>query len=192
MVKCGAKWDASGVPEWTKLPQYQEQAAKPAGTEQVEMEGIELALEEKLVLRSGLRRKRSRADVSSSMTWPTAITESMNQSMFGSMNESPVKRAKVPVLKQAHTEQIPYVLQSFLRPSAHTCSTVNKLFTVLIKHNTAKNERTKFRVDREKALRSASGFVTAALLDISFSGPMNLTHEDPSLVKDYLTWINTG
>jgi hypothetical protein len=116
----------------------------------------------------------------------------MIQSMFTSTIESPVKRAKVPGVKRAQTEQIPYVVQSFLRLSAHTCSTVHKYFTVSIKHNTTKNGRTKFRVDRQKALRSASGFVTAALLQISFSEPIDLTHEDPSIVKSYLTWINTG
>jgi hypothetical protein len=71
MVKCGPKWDALGVPEWTKLPQYQEQAAAPHRMEDVEMEGVEVAMEQKLVLQKGLRRKRSRADVSPSMAWWT-------------------------------------------------------------------------------------------------------------------------
>jgi hypothetical protein len=184
--------DGLAVPEWTKLPQYKETAATISEQKDVEMEGIEVAMEQKLVLQRGLRRKRSRADVSPSTIWWMVKAESTMQSMITATDESPTKRVKVPELRQAQTEQIPYAVKSSLRLNAHIRSIFNKTFTVLIKHNTTKNERTKYRVDLEKALRSASGFITAALLNVSFSDPPDLTHEDPSLVKNYLTWINTG
>lgn len=47
------------IPEWAKLPQYKEQTAKFYELKDVKMEGMEEALEQKLVLRSSLRRKRS-------------------------------------------------------------------------------------------------------------------------------------
>ena len=59
------RWQGSpSIPEWAKLPQYKEQAAKffqvkDVEVKDVEMEGIEVALEQKLVIRRGLRRKRS-------------------------------------------------------------------------------------------------------------------------------------
>ncbi|KAF1965057.1 hypothetical protein BU23DRAFT_604415 [Bimuria novae-zelandiae CBS 107.79] len=136
MVKsCGNRYGC-GVPEWKKLPQYREQATASSKAKDVEMEGIEVGTEHKLVLRRGLRRKRSRAD-----------------SMFGSIDESPVKR----------------------------------------------NAQTLIHINRKKALHSASGFLLAALVrdavtdsNNALPPPIDLTHEDPSLVKNYLEWVDTG
>jgi hypothetical protein len=54
----------SCIPEWTKLPQYKDQPFKSNGIKDVEMEGIEVAVEQKLVQPEGSKRKRTRADVS--------------------------------------------------------------------------------------------------------------------------------
>lgn len=63
MVKSGYR-PHSRIPEWAKLPQYKEAAAKIEKVKDVEMEDVEMAVEGKLVMRRGLRRKRTRNDVS--------------------------------------------------------------------------------------------------------------------------------
>lgn len=54
----------SRIPEWTKLPQYKSETVTFYHTNDVEMEVLETAMEEKLVLPQVLRRKRPRAEVS--------------------------------------------------------------------------------------------------------------------------------
>ena len=61
MVKsCGY---GSSIPAWTKLPQYKDCPVIFGQEKDEGMEGIEVAMEEKLVLPQGPRLKRSRTDV---------------------------------------------------------------------------------------------------------------------------------
>ncbi|KAJ4291020.1 hypothetical protein N0V90_010216 [Kalmusia sp. IMI 367209] len=154
----------SRIPEWTKLEQYKEQSAKFNEVNDVEMEGIEIALEEKLVLPRGLRRKRSRTD-----------------SMFGTIEESPIKRIRAPESRKVDSEAIPAFRDKL---------------TILVKDDQGEGEVVPLQVDREKALSGNSEYISATLMSEFISDwksalpkPIDLTDEDPSLIKHYLKWM---
>ncbi|OAF99783.1 uncharacterized protein CC84DRAFT_383019 [Paraphaeosphaeria sporulosa] len=153
----------SSTLEWTKLPQSKNEPVMSGRIHDVDMEGIEAAMEDKLVLRQGLRRKRSRADSSG----------------FVDIEETAAKRVKVPELKRVQPEQFPAFTGTI---------------TIHVKNKGRKRKPLSLHIERD---RVSSGFIARSVSN-SFSDwiatvpkPIDLTHEDPLLVKHYVKWANT-
>ncbi|KAF9731456.1 hypothetical protein PMIN02_004362 [Paraphaeosphaeria minitans] len=149
--------------EWTKLPQYEDRPIMSDHRNKVDVEGIGPAMEEKLCLPQSLRRKRPRAD-----------------SVFGAIEESSAKRIKVPELKRVQAEQFP---------------AFTGMITIYAKNKNRKRQPLSLHIERDRA---SSEFIAQSLMSDFFSDwnttlpkPIDLTHEDPSLVKHYVQWVNT-
>lgn len=78
MVKI-VRYYPPGVPAWARLPQWEERTTPPCkDARDVDMEGIELTLEKKLVLPKTVRLKRTRTDVGSACGVVAPRREALN------------------------------------------------------------------------------------------------------------------
>ncbi|KAF2444188.1 hypothetical protein P171DRAFT_27300 [Karstenula rhodostoma CBS 690.94] len=83
-----------------------------------------------------------------------------------------------------------------LKGIANACSVFSGMITILIKDKKQEEHPWPLHIERHRA---SSGFIARSLMANFFSGwdtttlpkPIDLTNEDPSLIKHYVGWVNT-